>query len=327
MHGRVRLTSQVRLPPRKRPWVKDNAMDYDKIFSNAIEALHEEGRYRVFIDILRNKGSFPNARCFAGHNGPKPITVWCSNDYLGQGQNRMAGSMLAQVTGQFGDIVPDVDDPQQLKALVAAINQLRSEGKLLAYHDRSDGGLLATVAEMAFAGHVGVALNIDMLVTEGDGIADSRAEYGDAKNWAKQVSARREELTVKALFSEELGVVLQVRTADRNAVMATLREHGLSKHSHFIGKTRPLSSGMDVGKGQLQVWRDTQAVFSASLFDLHQVWDSVSWKICQQRDNPVCADQEHAAAGVPQVAVELVEQHEFRGEIGGGETGLRRLEP
>lgn len=62
-------------------------MDYDKIFSKAIDALHEEGRYRVFIDILRNKGSFPNARCFAGHNGPKPITVWCSNDYLAMGQH------------------------------------------------------------------------------------------------------------------------------------------------------------------------------------------------------------------------------------------------
>lgn len=62
-------------------------MDYDKIFSNAIDALHEEGRYRVFIDILRNKGSYPNARCFAGHNGPKPITVWCSNDYLSMGQH------------------------------------------------------------------------------------------------------------------------------------------------------------------------------------------------------------------------------------------------
>jgi 5-aminolevulinate synthase len=62
-------------------------MNYDKIFSQAIDRLHEEGRYRVFIDILRNKGSYPNARCFAGHNGPKPITVWCSNDYLAMGQH------------------------------------------------------------------------------------------------------------------------------------------------------------------------------------------------------------------------------------------------
>ena len=62
-------------------------MNYDKIFDQAIERLHSEGRYRVFIDILRNKGAFPNARCFAGHNGPKPITVWCSNDYLAMGQH------------------------------------------------------------------------------------------------------------------------------------------------------------------------------------------------------------------------------------------------
>ena len=60
---------------------------YDQIFDQAIERLHSEGRYRVFIDILRNKGMFPNARCFAGHNGPKPITVWCSNDYLAMGQH------------------------------------------------------------------------------------------------------------------------------------------------------------------------------------------------------------------------------------------------
>ena len=218
---------------------------------------------------------------------------------LGKGQNRMGGSVLGQVLGQFGDTVPDLDEAQDLVNLVNAINTLRAQGRILAYHDRSDGGLLASVAEMAFAGHVGVALNVDMLVTEGDGISDSRMDSGDAKNWSTQVAARRQELTLKALFSEELGVVLQVATEHRNAVMQTLREHGLSKHSHFIGKTRPAASGMDVGKGQLQVWRDTKAVFSADLFDLHQVWDSVSWKINQQRDNPACADSEHAAAGLP----------------------------
>ena len=218
---------------------------------------------------------------------------------LGKGQHRMGGSILAQVLCQPGGSVPDLDDPQDLVRLVNAVNTLRAEGKLLAYHDRSDGGLLAAAAEMAFAGHVGVALNVDMLVTEGDGISDSRMDTGDAKNWATQVSARRQELTLKALFSEELGVLLQVRTAERNAVMQTLREHGLSKHSHFVGKTRPESSAMDAGKGQLQIWRDTKAVFSASLADLHQVWDSVSWRINQQRDNPACADAEHAAAGQP----------------------------
>ena len=221
---------------------------------------------------------------------------------LGQGKNRMGGSVLAQTLSgeqaQFGGDVPDLDDPQALVNLVNAVNALRGQGRVLAYHDRSDGGLLAAAAEMAFAGHVGVALNIDMLVTEGDGIADSRMDSGDAKNWTTQVSARREELTLKALFSEELGVVLQVRTAERNDVMQVLREHGLSKHSHFVGKTRSDASTLDEGKGRLQVWRDTKKVFDASLFDLHQVWDSVSWKICQLRDNPECADAEHAAAGL-----------------------------
>ncbi|MFN3736428.1 phosphoribosylformylglycinamidine synthase [Hydrogenophaga sp.] len=218
---------------------------------------------------------------------------------LGKGRARMGGSILAQTLGHPGGDVPDLDDPQDLISLVNAVNTLRAQGRVLAYHDRSDGGLLAAVAEMAFAGQVGVAINVDLLVTEGDGISDSRAEYGDAKNWSQQVSARREELTLKALFNEELGVVLQVRTAERNEVMQVLREHGLSKHSHFIGKTRPHASTIEVGKGQLQVWRDTKAVFSASLSDLQQVWDSVSWKINQQRDNPACADAEHAAAGDP----------------------------
>src|SRR4051812_7465646 len=219
---------------------------------------------------------------------------------LGRGRKRMGGSILAQVLQQQGGEVPDLDDPQSLVRLVAAVNALRSQGRILAYHDRSDGGLFAAACEMGFAGQVGVALNVDLLVTEGDGISDSRAEYGDAKNWAAQVSARREELTLRALFNEELGVVLQVRTSERNEVMQVLRAHGLSRDSHFVGKTRPAADAIEVGKGEVQVWRDTKAVFSAKLADLHQVWDSVSWKICQQRDNPACADSEHAAAGDPQ---------------------------
>ena len=219
---------------------------------------------------------------------------------LGRGSQRMGGSILSQVLNQSGDAVPDLHDAKDLIALVNAVNALRAQGLILAYHDRSDGGLLAAAAEMAFAGHVGVALNVDMLVTEGDGISDSRADFGDAKNWAQQVSARREELTLRALFNEELGVLLQIRTANRDAVMAVLREHGLYKHSHIVGKTRPATSSIAKGQGELAVWRDTREVFSARLEDLHQVWDSVSWKICQQRDNPACADAEHAAAGRPE---------------------------
>jgi phosphoribosylformylglycinamidine synthase len=208
---------------------------------------------------------------------------------LGQGRARMGGSILAQTLQQFGGAVPDLDDPAALKALVAAVNRLRSDGQLLAYHDRSDGGLWAAVCEMAFAGHRGVSLNVDLLVTEGDGIADSRGEHGDSKNWAAQVGTRRDELTLKALFNEELGAVLQVKSAERDAVLAVLREAGLYKHSHVLGKTNE--------RGVVEVWRDAKAVFAAPLAELHQAWDDVSWRIARQRDNPACADSEHAEAG------------------------------
>lgn len=218
---------------------------------------------------------------------------------LGRGKNRMGGSIIGQVLNQSGNEVPDLDNAQDLIAMVSAVNELRAKGLVLAYHDKGDGGLLATVAEMAFAGHVGVALNVDMLITEGDGISDSRMDSGEGKNWGKQVAGRREEQTLRALFNEELGAVLQICTADRTAVMDVLRAHGLIQCSTIVGKTRPASSKVDAGKGELQVWRDANKVFGASLSDLHQVWDAVSWKITQQRDNPVCADSEHAAAGEP----------------------------
>jgi phosphoribosylformylglycinamidine synthase len=208
---------------------------------------------------------------------------------LGAGRMRMGGSMLAQVLGRFGDVVPDLDDPTLLKALVAAVNALRAQGRILAYHDRSDGGLWACVCEMAFAGRLGVSLNVDILVTEGDGIGDSRAEHGDSKNWASQVGERRNELTLRALFNEEPGVVLQVPTAVRNEVMATLRAHGLARHAHFVGKTND--------RGVIEVWRDTKCRFSAPLAELQRHWDEVSWRIARQRNDAVAADAEHAAAG------------------------------
>jgi len=208
---------------------------------------------------------------------------------LGAGRNRLGGSMLAQVLGRFGDEVPDLDDASRLKALVAAVNELRAAGQLLAYHDRSDGGLWACVCEMAFAGHVGVSLNVDLLVTESDGIGDSRAEYGDSKNWAAQIGERRNGLTMKALFTEELGVVLQVPRAQRDGAIGVLRKHRLGAHSHVIGN--PNDSRC------VEVWRDAKKVFSAPLRELHQAWDETSWSIARQRDNPHCADAEHAAAG------------------------------
>jgi phosphoribosylformylglycinamidine synthase len=208
---------------------------------------------------------------------------------LGHGRRRMGGSMLAQVLGQFGHEVPDLDQPQQLVALVSAINALRAQGRLLAYHDRSDGGLWATVCEMAFAGRLGVSLNVDILITEGDGIADSRADHGDAKNWAGQIGERRNGQMLEALFNEEPGVVIQVPAAQRDAVFGTLREHGMARHAHVIGKPN--------ARGVVEIWRDAHCQFSAALQLLQQQWDEPSWRIARLRDNPASADSEHAGAG------------------------------
>lgn len=203
---------------------------------------------------------------------------------LGRGQGRMGGSILAQTQGQFGGAVPDLDDAQLLVQLVDAVNALRAQGLLLAYHDRSDGGLWAAACEMAFAGRRGIALNLDMLLATGNGIEES----GDAKNWAKQVSGRRHELTLRALFAEELGALLQVRAADRDAAFAVLRAHGLAAHSHVVGKPQEEKT--------LSVWRDTQAVLKLSLAEALKEWEAVSHQIARSRDNPACADAEYAAA-------------------------------
>jgi phosphoribosylformylglycinamidine synthase len=205
----------------------------------------------------------------------------------------MACSILAQTLEKTGDQVPDLDDPQDLVRLVDAINQLRDQHLILAYHDRSDGGLLACVCEMAFAGRVGVTLNLDILLTEGDGISDSRMDVGDSKNWSSQVGPRRDELGLKALFNEELGVVLQIATAQRAQVMQVLRSFGLAGCSHCIGKIRDTAAG----EAELQIWRDAKSIYTSRLSDLQQVWDSISWKICRLRDNPATADAEHEISG------------------------------
>ncbi|HEX4509192.1 MAG TPA: phosphoribosylformylglycinamidine synthase [Burkholderiaceae bacterium] len=208
---------------------------------------------------------------------------------LGRGRHRLGGSVLAQTRSAFGDVVPDLDDPKLLTALVAAVNALRARGLVLAYHDRSDGGLWAAACEMAFAGHLGLSLNVDLLVTEGTGVDDSRADVGDSKNWATQVAGRRDELTLKALFAEELGALLQVAAVRRDEAFAVLREHGLSAWSHVVGKPDE--------RGVVEVWRDAKCVFSRPLAELHQAWDETSWRIARLRDQPDGADSEHAQAG------------------------------
>ena len=124
---------------------------------------------------------------------------------LGAGKNRMGASSLAQVYKQLGDITPDVDSPELLKGFYNAMQVLVADSKLLAYHDRSDGGLFTTVAEMAFAGHTGVTVDINGL-TGND---------------------------IEALYNEELGAVIQVANSDLDAVNAVLKDHGLATISHM----------------------------------------------------------------------------------------------
>ncbi len=200
---------------------------------------------------------------------------------LAAGKQRMGGSIFAQVTQQIGNAAPDVDDAEKLRAFFAAIQALNSEGAILAYHDKSDGGLFATVCEMAFAGRTGAYLNIDMLT-----IDPHSADWGDFKIRAEQVAVQRNELTLKALFNEELGAVIQIKKDDLTPVMDVLRAAGLGAHAHMIGK--PTSNG------KIEVYRDGKSIFTASRAELQQEWSKVSYQIQKLRDNSACADAEFA---------------------------------
>ncbi|MFN9029913.1 MAG: phosphoribosylformylglycinamidine synthase [Betaproteobacteria bacterium] len=196
------------------------------------------------------------------------------------GKQRLGGSILAQVSQQLGNDAPDLEEPAQLAAALRAVRQLNRDGRALAYHDRSDGGLFAVVCEMAFAGHCGVTLNIDVLAM--DPVAK---DWGDFKIRPEQVSVRRKEQILRALFNEELGIVLQVRKADQSLVMNVLRGEGLGAVSHTIGKPNK--------RDVIEVWCDAKEIFARPRVELQQAWSEVSWRIARLRDNPQCADQEY----------------------------------
>ncbi|HUH88771.1 MAG TPA: phosphoribosylformylglycinamidine synthase [Pusillimonas sp.] len=198
---------------------------------------------------------------------------------LGQGRNRLGGSVLAQTFNQTGDTVPDIDNAAMLAGFFDVVRSQADQGRILAYHDRSDGGLLATVCEMAFAGRVGVSINLDMLT-----IDPHTADWGDYKIRPEQVAVQRDEASLKALFAEEAGAVLQVPLAQRDAVMQALREAGLSVHSHVVG-------GLNT-QDEIQVYRDGKCIYSRARVELAQQWSEVSRRIMALRDNPACAQAE-----------------------------------
>jgi len=201
---------------------------------------------------------------------------------LGRGKSRLSASAFAQVMQQVGNETPDLDSAEDLQAFFKAIQQLNTEGRLLAYHDRSDGGLFMTLCEMAFAGHVGVSVNLDILTLE----SEHSADWGDAKNWATQVGERRNELTLRALFNEELGAVVQVRAAEKSDVMNVLRSYKLGACSHIIGKPNP--------RDVIEFARDAREIYKQPRVALQQLWSETSWRIARLRDNPDCADADYA---------------------------------
>ncbi|HEY6772488.1 MAG TPA: phosphoribosylformylglycinamidine synthase, partial [Oxalicibacterium sp.] len=224
------------------------------------------------------------------HNVRKSLTPQLRTDMgdtslividLGRGKNRMGASAFAQVMQQIGNDAPDVDSVEDLKGFFNAIQRLNNEGKLLAYHDRSDGGLFATLCEMAFAGHTGLSVNLDILTLEGEHASDA----GDAKNWAQQVGERRNDMTLRALFSEELGAVIQVRAEQKSDVMNVLREYKLGGCSHIVGTLND--------HDMIEFTRDAKTIYSQSRIDLQRFWSETSWRIVRLRDNPDCADAEY----------------------------------
>lgn len=198
---------------------------------------------------------------------------------LGLGQQRLGGSVLAQAFNQVGQDAPDMHDAAALRAFFQTVRQLAADGDILAYHDRSDGGLLATVCEMAFAGHTGVSINLDMLTFDAN-----VADWGDYKIRPEQVAVQRDEATIKALFAEEAGAVIQVPRDRRDAVLEVLHKAGLSKHSHVLGSLN--------GKDEIQIYRDGQCIYQKPRADLGKQWSEVTRRIMALRDNPACAQAE-----------------------------------
>ncbi|HBD13288.1 MAG TPA: phosphoribosylformylglycinamidine synthase [Porticoccaceae bacterium] len=179
---------------------------------------------------------------------------------LGAGKYRLGGSILAQVYGEMGSGVPDVDDPSRLAGFFNAVGSCLAEGLLLAYHDRSDGGLFTTLVEMSFAGRVGVDVDLP-------------------------VGSARDALTPEALlFAEELGAVLQVTQSNRDAVLARFVERGLGDQVHSIATLNEDDT--------VRIRMGGAPVFEMERSALQQIWAETSYRMQALRDNPDCARQE-----------------------------------
>jgi len=177
---------------------------------------------------------------------------------LGAGQHRLGASALTRVYRQLGDRTADLDDPKRLVAFFDTVQALAGDDRLVAYHDRSDGGAIVTLCEMAFAGRTG--LDVDVTPLGDDPVA--------------------------SLFAEEAGAVLQVRDADLDVVLSAFADAGLAAMTHVLGRV--------TDDDRVVVRHDGSAVVDADRVDLHRAWSETTWQMQRLRDNPDCADEEYA---------------------------------
>jgi phosphoribosylformylglycinamidine synthase len=181
---------------------------------------------------------------------------------LGRGKNRLGGSCLAQVFNQVGNECADMDSTEDVKAFFAVVQGLNQDDKLLAYHDRSDGGLMATLTEMAFSGRTGIDINLDYLVDDAEDV-------------------------LPVLFNEELGAVIQVRRDDVDFVLTQLNAAGLGDCSGVVASVND--------DHKVRVLLNDELLLDQTRADLQQVWSRNSYEIQKLRDNANCAEQEFAA--------------------------------
>ena len=210
---------------------------------------------------------------------------------LGLGKNRLGASSFAQAFKQVGDNCPDAPEAAALIAFFDTVQALNAAGKLLAYHDRSDGGLFVTLAEMAFAGHCGLDLDVDELCLD-----QIRHEVEDAGLPEPELPSAGDvsQRIFNVLFNEEAGAVLQVRRDDTQAVMRAFMDAGLRGEFHVIGQPNACD--------RLRLLRGDQAFFDEARTALQSAWARTSYEMAKLRDNPACAEQEfaqHADAADP----------------------------
>ncbi len=188
---------------------------------------------------------------------------------LGKGQSRLGGSALAQVYGQVGHYGPDLNDPDSLKRFFALVQELHQSGLLLAYHDRSDGGLFSLLCEMAFAGHCGVSIDVDDLGED----------------------------DLALLFNEELGAVIQVLHSDTDDVLKQLHDTGLGRSSHVLGTLN--------GDDLIEFRRAGKPILQGSRIEFQQAWSLTSHRMQALRDNPACAEEEFARIAEPDPGIQV----------------------